>query len=125
MKKNIIPILVIGVVVIALAILVIKPGSNTGTSSTALDEFGRCLASKGAVMYGAEWCPHCQNEKKALGSGLRFVDYVECPDNPKLCIDKGIEGYPTWVLEDGTRLVGEQGIERLAQATGCPVPTAE
>ena len=86
------------------------------------DDFASCLGSSGAVMYGADWCPHCQNEKRAFGASFRFVTYVECPDNPKLCLEKGIEGYPTWILADGERLVGEQGIERLSQKSGCLLP---
>ena len=29
-----------------------------------LDQFALCLGDKGAVFYGAFWCPHCQNQKK-------------------------------------------------------------
>ena len=122
-KKNIVPIVVIAVVVLAVIVLIVKPWQGNGAPSTALEEFGQCLAQKGAVMYGAEWCSHCQNEKRALGAGFKYVEYVECPDNIDVCTAKGVEGYPTWILADGTKLVGEQGIEGLARATGCPAPS--
>ena len=91
---------------------------NPETSS--LDTFAQCLAEKGAVMYGAEWCPHCQNEKKAFGKAFQFVPYVECPEDPQKCILAGIQGYPTWVFPDGRKFEGEQGIEKLSQVSGCP-----
>ncbi|MBI2552749.1 hypothetical protein HYW17_05625 [Candidatus Uhrbacteria bacterium] len=88
----------------------------------SLDGFAQCLAEKGVTMYGADWCAHCQQEKKAFGSAFQYVPYVECPKNPQTCLDRGVEGYPTWIFEDGHRLVGEQGIEKLAQESGCELP---
>ena len=107
-------------IIAALALLNFSKKSVDAPS--ALDNFAQCLAGRGFTMYGADWCPHCQNEKRAFGASFRFVTYVECPDNPKLCLEKGIEGYPTWILADGERLVGEQGIERLSQKSGCLLP---
>ena len=62
------------------------------------DEFAKCLTQKGAVMYGAVWCPHCIEQKAAFGDSFKYINYVECPDNTQLCIDKGISGYPTWII---------------------------
>ena len=86
-----------------------------------LTTFAQCLTAKGAIMYGAAWCPHCQREKKGFGEAFKYVSYVECPDNPKLCTEKGISGYPTWILGDGTKLEGEQGVEKLSTVTGCVI----
>lgn len=114
---------------LAIGITVILTAATTGVillsfgkpAEGKLDAFAQCLAEKGATMYGADWCPHCQNEKKAFGSSFRFVPYVECPDNPKQCLAAGINGYPTWIFPDGRRLEGEQGIEKLSQESGCPI----
>jgi len=84
-----------------------------------LDDFAQCLADRGAVMYGAEWCPHCQDEKRAFGDSWHIVPYVECPDDPALCLDKEITGYPTWLIGTSTRLIGTQGVEKLSEITGC------
>jgi len=83
------------------------------------DEFAKCLAIKRTIMYGADWCPHCQNEKKAFGDSFRFVPYVECPLEPKQCLDAGIKVYPTWIFSDGRKLVGEQGLKKLSEVSGC------
>lgn len=85
----------------------------------AHDEFAQCLAEKQIIMYGAEWCPHCQNEKGAFGSSFRYIPYVECPDNPQACLEKGIKGYPTWIFPDGRRFEGEMGLDRLSKESEC------
>lgn len=86
------------------------------------DEFAQCLAEKGLTMYGADWCPHCKNEKKLFGSSFQYVPYVECPDNPQVCLEKKVEGYPTWIFPDGRKLVGEQGLAGLSKESGCALP---
>lgn len=88
-----------------------------------LDDFAQCLASKNITMYGAEWCSHCQNEKKLFGDSFRYVPYVECPNDPKKCLEKGVTGYPTWVFPDGKKMIGEQGLEKLSQESGCALPS--
>jgi hypothetical protein len=93
------------------------------TATSTLDGFAQCVASKGLTMYGAVWCGHCINEKKAFGSAFKYISYVECPDNIKLCTDKGINGYPTWIDGAGKKYEGEQGLTGLAKITGCELPT--
>lgn len=85
-----------------------------------LDEFAKCLNAKGVTMYGAYWCPHCQNEKNAFGESFKFVNYVECTEKPNECLTKDVQGYPTWTFPDGRKLTGEQGIRKLSQESGCP-----
>lgn len=85
------------------------------------DTFAKCLTERGTVMYGAYWCPHCKNEKKAFGDSFQYINYLECTEEVNECIAAGIKGYPTWILADGTKLVGEQGIEKLSEITGCPL----
>ena len=102
--------------VIGFAAWILFSGKET---EEAHDAFAKCLAEKNVVMYGADGCSHCQNEKKAFGSSFQYVPYVECPDNPQLCLEKGIEGYPTWMFADGRKLEGEQGLEKLSIESGC------
>lgn len=30
--------------------------------------------------------------------------------------------YPTWIFQDGKKLVGEQGLRKLSQESGCALP---
>lgn len=96
-----------------------KPIAKTASFASQLENIARCLTEKNVTMYGADWCPHCQNEKKSFGEAFKFIKYVECPDNPQKCLDIDIKAYPTWIFPNGQRLVGEQGPEKLAQESGC------
>ena len=76
-------------------------------------------------MYGAESCPHCIKQKAVFGDSFKFINYVECPDNTQLCINRGIQGYPTWLL--GTTTIAEgfdknKTMQELSDATGCELP---
>ncbi|MDQ3244946.1 MAG: hypothetical protein M3P22_01175 [bacterium] len=94
-----------------------------------LDQFAICLKDKGAVFYGAFWCPHCQDQKKLFGSSKSLLPYVECSTadgnaQTQICIDKNIKSYPTWEFADGSRpFSGEATLAQLAEKTGCVLPT--
>ncbi len=120
-KKHVFPIAISALAVGALMALIFLPAIGTG-SNPELDGFAQCLAEKGVTMYGAEWCSHCQNQKRMFGDSFEHVPYVECPRQTNLCIERGIEGYPTWIFPDGTKLVGEQELDALAEKSGCRLP---
>jgi hypothetical protein len=63
------------------------------------DDFAKCVTEKGWTMYGAVWCSHCKDQKELFGEAFQYIKYVECPDNIQLCLDKGVNGYPTWIVE--------------------------
>ncbi|MBI2052610.1 MAG: hypothetical protein HYT38_02990 [Candidatus Sungbacteria bacterium] len=65
-----------------------------------LDEFAQCLSDKGIIMYGAEWCSHCQAQKELFDQSFRYINYVECPQDPQKCLSVGVEAYPTWLMPD-------------------------
>jgi hypothetical protein len=111
-------ILVLFLIVAALAFSFGKKN----TTGKNYDEFAQCLATRGVTMYGASWCSHCQNQKLQFGDAFRFVNYVECTKEIKLCTDKNIQGFPTWDFNGGERLVGEQSLEKLSAQSGCPLP---
>ena len=115
-------ILLVLLIVIAAGIGLAVIFAKTPQDSVALDAFAQCIRDKTITMYGADWCPHCQNEKKAFGDSFRFVPYVECPDDPKRCLAVGIAGFPTWILPDGEKLEGEQGLKKLSAESGCQLP---
>lgn len=118
--KNLIGFLVLLIILGAGVGLMIYQRSSSLPASD-LDNFAKCLAAKGAVMYGAYWCPHCQNEKAAFGSSFKYVPYVECTQETQKCLTAGIKGYPTWIFSDGRRFEGEQGLEKLSAISSCPL----
>lgn len=99
--------------------------SNRGPGE--LDAFAQCLGEKGAVFYGAFWCPNCKDQKEMFGKSQRRLPYVECstPDGnsqKQECREKNIVAYPTWEFADGERQEGVTPLGRLAEKTGCSLP---
>lgn len=93
-----------------------------------LDGLAQCLKDKNAVFYGAFWCPHCQNQKRLFGRSAKLLPYVECstPDGRSqtaICVEKKIEGYPTWEFADGSKINGEATLAQLGEKTGCTIPS--
>jgi len=88
------------------------------------DNFAQCLTDNGVTMYGAYWCPHCQNQKEMFGKSFENVIYVECSlpnraGQTQACKDAKINAYPTWEFKDGERVEGEVSLQGLSQKTGC------
>ena len=104
-KKTIfiVSIAIIIVLVVGLGMLMNKPAGPG-----KLDGFAKALKADGALFYGAFWCPHCQAQKAEFGSSKEYLPYIECsnPDNTptQICLDKKIEGYPTWKFKNGVTL---------------------
>ena len=112
------------IMIIALLLLVLFLVGCTSSASAPLGNFAQCLSEKGVVMYGAYWCPHCQNQKEMFGNAWNNIVYVECSllnkgGQTQECKDLDINGYPTWEFSDGSRIEGEATFEQLAQKTGC------
>ena len=121
-KKNL-TWLAIGILIVAGIGIWIYSQSQPGQ----YDAFAKCLKDQGAVFYGAFWCPHCQKQKAMFGKSARLLPYVECSTRDGrnklgVCVEKDIEGYPTWEFADGSRLVGEVALSKLSEKTGCPLP---
>lgn len=93
--------------------------------------FADCLTQKGVKMYGAYWCPKCNQQKKMFGKeAFRKIQYVECDPrgadaNPELCLNKKIQKYPTWEFSDESMTVGVKDLSVLAEKTACTLPPAE
>jgi hypothetical protein len=115
--------IIFALIIVGVSVYAVK-GKNSGPGQ--LDAFASCLKDSGATFYGAFWCPHCQAQKALFGKSVKLLPYVECsnPDGKSqnaTCNAKGIEGYPTWVFPDGSRLTGEQTLETLSSKTNCPI----
>lgn len=118
-------ILFVAILIIILVIVFAFVNNNKKVVNN-YDDFAKCLTEKGAVMYGAEWCSHCKEQKAIFGDSFKFIKYVECPDNTKLCLDNGITGYPTWIIGTSTKKI--EGFDKnttmkeLSEATSCLLP---
>jgi hypothetical protein len=95
--------------------------------TSRLDAFAKCLTAKQAKMYGAFWCPHCEDQKEKFGSSFQYAPYVECGIKGSqgiepVCTEAGIKRFPTWIFADGTRVEGAHELEFLGEQTGCSLP---
>ncbi len=117
---------VVGFFLIVFVLIFVFAGKGNTNTGKNYDVFAQCLTDKGAVMYGAAWCTHCKEQKEILGDSFKYIKYVECPDNTKICLDKGIEGYPTWLFGTSTKKVEgfdkNTTMQELSDATGCVLP---
>ena len=97
-------------------------GGETPEKAAAI---AQCLDDKGVEMYGAFWCPHCNDQKKAFGKDAEMlIPYNECDargenEVSETCIELNIEGYPTWIFADGSRQEKVLPLTELQQLSGC------
>jgi len=120
-------ILIFWSILLGLIVLGVLASFMVSTRPNKLDSFAQCLKDSGTIFYGAFWCPHCQRTKAMFGSAAKYLPYVECsnPDGQsqtQICIDKGVQNYPTWVFPDGSILTGEHSLQELSTASKCPLP---
>ena len=126
MKKNFWMWAVLGVVIFAAIVYALNRGPD---APGEYDAFAQCLTAAGVKMYGADWCPHCAEQKKLFGNSWKYVDYVECDargDNadPEACDAAGVEGFPTWIFSDGTKIAGQTSLRQLSVKTNCALEAA-
>lgn len=124
--KKWIPLIIIILIVGGAIFAIVRNNSAPGK----YDQLAQCINDSGTKFYGAFWCPHCQATKAMFGKSAKLLPYIECstPDGKgqnKVCTDAGVEGYPTWVFPDGTRLTGERTLQELADKTNCPLDQTE
>jgi uncharacterized membrane protein/glutaredoxin len=94
----------------------------TAQNQTFAGRLVQHLKSTNTKMYGAFWCPHCENQKALFGDLSKQVPYIECDprgENPqaKLCQEKQIKSFPTWEFKDKL-YEGERTLDQLADLTG-------
>jgi hypothetical protein len=110
------------------------PATGTGSTTASLGEaldpstgeqkaVGEWLRQRGAIFYGAWWCPACFQQKNLFGkeAGNR-LPYVECDKEEPgrmQCQAAEVRAYPTWVM-GGQRLEGVQNLEQLKRWSGFP-----
>lgn len=99
------------------------------TASTAAQlAVSTYLSKRGAVFYGAWWCPACLAQKSLFGKeGAALLPYVECDKTDagrQRCVAAKIRAFPTWEL-DGKRLEGVQSVEELKVWSGYPGGSAQ
>ncbi len=92
--------------------------TQTGGSALDTDSLAICLATRGALLFGADWCPACRHQKELFGPSVSYLEHVDCDESPTACADAGVSSIPAW--EIGGRLhTGVQSLDTLADLSGC------
>ncbi|HOG15133.1 MAG TPA: hypothetical protein PK674_00955 [Candidatus Absconditabacterales bacterium] len=96
--------------------------SNTQASKTNTvkeDNLAKCLTSKGIKLYGMAGCPYCKAQIELFGDDFQYINYINCSEDPNVCVEKGISGVPAWEFIDGSIKSGLHSLEDLADLVGC------
>ena len=94
----------------------------TTLSSIEKINFAKYLNDNNVVMYSAYWCPHCNDQKQLFGKkAVEELLIVECAKDGKnnqykLCQEKGIEGFPSWEINNQI-YSGTMSLNELAKMT--------
>tara|TARA_Y100000589_G_scaffold275132_1_gene269134 strand:- start:513 stop:1070 length:558 start_codon:yes stop_codon:yes gene_type:complete len=94
----------------------------TTVSSKEVINFAEYLRDNNIVMYSAYWCPHCNDQKQLFGKkAVEELIIIECSKDGKnnkykLCQEKGIEGFPSWEI-DNEIYSGTRSLRELARMT--------
>ena len=94
----------------------------TTVSSIEKINFAKFLNDNNIVMYSAYWCPHCNDQKQLFGKkAVEELIIVECAKDGKnnqykLCQEKGIEGFPSWEINNQI-YSGTMSLNELAKMT--------
>ena len=102
---------------LVLAGVIIYSNNNNDQSNIVSAELAQCIGNN-SIEYVQLGCPHCEDQEKLFGSNFKYIKSVDCFYNQQECINAGVEGTPTWII-DGTKYLGLQSIPKLQQLTGC------
>ena len=95
----------------------------TSESTKETIKFAKYLKNNGVVKYSAYWCPNCLNQSELFGKqAYKELNVVECAKDAKnsqtqLCIDKKIQGFPSWEI-NGKIILGVLTLRELSKLTG-------
>lgn len=106
------------ILLLSIVVMSIILSACSSNQPNELDNLAQCLTESGAAMYGTEWCPHCQDQKDMFGSSFKLVSYVDCDTDKQICVDAGIRGFPTWVINK-EHFEGAQSLYILAKKSNC------
>ena len=125
-----IPIVIAGVVVSGVTYF----AQTSVVAKKDYTPFVEALNEKGLVYYKSYTCSNCKKQEQMIGPAYKKLNSVEChpkgPNgNPQLCLDRGIEHTPTFMIEKNgevlKKIEGVQKLEDLAKWAGVPVEKLE
>lgn len=108
-------------VIIMLTVILLVYGAYVKLTMPDYGAFASCLTQNNIVMYGTNWCPHCQNQKKMFGSAFKDIIFIDCDVSPD-CKELGIKAYPTWAVNGTLLEPGVMELDALGGISDCELP---
>ena len=114
MKRDTKIYLILGIIIIAIIIgiyLIKKPAPITD------EETIKCIAQN-SIVYSSKTCSACDYQKDLFGDHYNLINEIECTKEPQKCLDAGVSGTPTWIINN-KKYPGARQIKDLKELTGC------
>jgi uncharacterized membrane protein len=121
------------IILIVLGILSLIYFNLPQSEKVDYEQLAKCVTEKGINMYGSFRCGVCAKTRDMYGDAFEFINEIECHpqgENPQTerCLEKGIEGTPTWVMEpngvEEKRYQGFLSADEMMEFSGCEVNDA-
>lgn len=105
---------IVSVLIILVAVSLIY-AYNQSQRPAYYDDFAKCLADKGVIVYGTNSCQYTKAQLDMFGRADEHLDYRHYMKT------SGITTTPTWEYE-GERYPNVQTLDFLSELSGCPLP---
>ena len=110
-KRNWITIFVILAVIILAVIIMNKQ------NPIAEEDVAKCIGEN-SELYIQLGCHACETQEEMFGNNYQYLNTIDCFFERELCIEKGIEATPTWIINEEI-YKGVQSIDKLKELTKC------
>jgi len=103
-------IIILAVVLLAIFILNKSPNETT-------EEIAKCIGEN-SELYIQLGCHACETQEDMFGENYQYLTTIDCFYERDKCMDKEIQGTPTWIIDEQEYL-GVLSLEELKTLTGC------
>ncbi|MDD5699989.1 MAG: hypothetical protein PHH00_02235 [Candidatus Nanoarchaeia archaeon] len=118
-KEKLVTIGIIVLILLVAGAIIYNKTVGLAIKDTPSEEVAKYIGEH-AVVYVQAGCHACTEQEKLFGDNWKYINSVDCTssqENTQICINLGIEGTPTWII-NGQKYVGVQSIEKLKELTG-------
>ena len=112
-KKDIIIYLILGIIIISIILIILSLKGNGNTN----EELAKCIGGN-SKLYVQLGCGACEVQKEMFGENYKHLDTIDCAFERQECLDQGITGTPTWIINT-EKYKGVKTIDELKKLTGC------
>ena len=109
-KSKITWIVILAVVLLSIYVMNRSPNGSS-------EDLAKCIGEN-SILYGQLGCHACEKQEDLFGDNYEHLTTVDCFYNREECIEKNIQGTPTWIINEDQHL-GVKSLKELKDLTGC------